>query len=41
VERIRASGETRLALAARTIVTPLARSRAVELGLELVEKGTG
>jgi len=41
VERIRASGETRLALAARTIVTPLARSRAAELGLELVEKGTG
>ncbi len=41
VEKLRAAGETRLVLAARTIVTPLARSRAAELGLELVEKGAG
>ena len=39
VERLFESGERRLVLSARTLVTPLARSRAATLGLELVEKG--
>jgi hypothetical protein len=39
VVRLREAGETRLVLPPRTIVTPLARSRAAELGLELVEAG--
>ena len=40
VVRLRDAGETRLVLPPRTIVTPLARSRAAELGLVLVEGGT-
>ncbi len=37
VERLAASGQDRLVLSGSTIVTPLARSRAAELGLELYE----
>jgi hypothetical protein len=40
VRRLHAAGERRLVLPPRTIVTPLARSRAAALGLELVEKGS-
>jgi hypothetical protein len=40
VVRLREAGETRLVLAPRTIVTPLARTKAAELGLVLVEGGT-
>jgi hypothetical protein len=40
VVRLREAGETRLVLAPRTIVTPLARTKAAELGLALVEGGT-
>lgn len=40
VGRLWAAGERRLVLPPRTIVTPLARSRAAALGLELVEKGS-
>jgi hypothetical protein len=39
VVRLREAGETRLVLPPRTIVTPLARSKAVELGLSLEEGG--
>ena len=39
VERLFESGERRLVLSARTLITPLARTRASALGLELVEKG--
>ncbi|MBI5501103.1 MAG: hypothetical protein HY907_12730 [Deltaproteobacteria bacterium] len=39
VVRLRDAGETRLALPPRTIVTPLARSKAAELGLALEEGG--
>ena len=40
VRRFWEAGERRLVLPPRTIVTPLARSRAAALGLELVEKGS-
>ena len=40
VRQLWAAGERRLVLPPRTIVTPLARSRAAALGLELVEKGS-
>lgn len=40
VRRLWEAGERRLVLPPRTIVTPLARSRAAALGLELVEKGS-
>lgn len=39
VERLHESGERRLVLPPRTLVTPLARSRAAALGFELIEKG--
>ncbi|MBI5487601.1 MAG: hypothetical protein HY905_09735 [Deltaproteobacteria bacterium] len=39
VVRLREAGETRLVLAPHTIVTPLARSKAAELGLTLEEGG--
>jgi hypothetical protein len=39
VERLHAAGERRLVLQRHTVVTPLARSRAAALGLDLVEKG--
>ncbi len=38
VEKLHDSGERRLVLSPRTIITPLARSRAAELGLDLIEK---
>ncbi len=41
VEQLAADGPRRLALAPGTIVTPLARSRAGELGLELIEAERG
>jgi hypothetical protein len=41
VEQLAADGPRRLSLAAGTIVTPLARSRASELGLELIEVERG
>ena len=37
VEKLAAMGERRLRLAPKTIVTPLAASRAVELGVELIK----
>ena len=37
VEQLAASGQNRLVLSGSIIVTPLARSRAAELGLELCE----
>lgn len=39
VERLAGAGQRRVVLGINTIVTPLARSRAVALGLELVEIG--
>jgi len=38
VERLAAEGERKLTLSSRTVVTPLAASRAAELGIELVGK---
>ncbi len=37
VERLHADGQTRVTLGARAVVTPLARSRAAALGIELVQ----
>lgn len=37
VERLHATGQTRVALGARAVITPLARSRAAALGVELIE----